>query len=75
MRKLSIDQQLTENIFIWVKVDRFVISEIQRPYVWDSFKVQDLKNNLRMNYVPEEIMDIELRGYQKFLVIINRLWL
>ena len=75
MRKLSIDQQLTETILIWVKVDRFVISEIQRPYVWDSFKVQDLKNNLRMNYVPEEIMDIELRGYQKFLVIINRLWL
>ena len=73
MQKYSVNQQLIETILAWVKAGEIAIPEIQRPFVWDSSKVRDLMDSLRMNCVPAEIMEMELQDYQEFLAMRRKL--
>ena len=40
MQKYSVNQHLIETLLAWVNSGEIAIPEIQRPFVWDSSKVQ-----------------------------------
>jgi len=50
MQKYQVNQYTIENIVNWVKSGEIAISEIQRPFVWDSTKVRDLIDSLYQGY-------------------------
>ncbi len=45
-QKYSINQHLIQILLSWVRSGEIAISEIQRPFVWDSSKVRDLMDSL-----------------------------
>ena len=65
MQKYSVNQQLIEIVLAWVKAGEIAIPEIQRPFVWDSSKVFDMKKNLQMNYIPVNKMCLQDFGKEK----------
>ena len=41
MQKYSVNQHLIETLLTWVKSGEIAIPEIQRPFVWDIYKVKE----------------------------------
>jgi uncharacterized protein with ParB-like and HNH nuclease domain len=46
MQKYAVNQQLIEPVLASIKAGEIAIPEIQRPFVWNAFKVRDLMDNL-----------------------------
>ena len=47
-QKYAVNQLLIETT--WVKSGEIAITEIQRPFVWNSIKVRDLMGSLYQGY-------------------------
>ncbi len=45
-QKYSVNQHQISTFLAYVKDDQIAISEVQRPFVWDSTKVRDLMDSL-----------------------------